>query len=83
MTKVYELVVQYPPPIWQSPSPTPRHSNRSQAGELFVLEHIPEDEAFPAAWTREHKFWPSVGRVNDVHGDRNLVCACPPVEEYA
>jgi glycine dehydrogenase len=39
--------------------------------------------AWPAPWTREHKFWPFVGRVNNAHGDRNLVCACPPVEEYA
>ncbi len=38
--------------------------------------------AFPAPWTREHKFWPSVGRVDNAYGDRNLVCACPPLEEY-
>ena len=42
-----------------------------------------ERAAFPAPWTKTHKFWPSVARVNDVHGDRNLVCACPPVEAYA
>jgi glycine dehydrogenase len=42
-----------------------------------------ERAAFPAPWTREHKFWPFVARVNDVHGDRNLVCACPPVDAYA
>ena len=42
-----------------------------------------EQAAFPAPWTREAKFWPSVGRVNNAYGDRNLVCACPPVESYA
>jgi len=42
-----------------------------------------ERAAYPAAWTREHKFWPPISRVNDVHGDRNLVCACPPVDSYA
>lgn len=42
-----------------------------------------EKAAFPAQWTREHKFWPSVRRVDDAYGDRNLVCACPPMEEYA
>jgi len=42
-----------------------------------------ERAAFPAAWTKEHKFWPPISRVNDVHGDRNLVCACPPIESYA
>jgi glycine dehydrogenase len=42
-----------------------------------------EKAAFPAAWTREHKYWPPVRRVNNVHGDRNLICACPPIEMYA
>jgi glycine dehydrogenase len=42
-----------------------------------------ERAAFPAAWTKEHKYWPPIRRVNDVHGDRNLVCACPPVSSYA
>jgi len=39
--------------------------------------------AFPAPWTREHKFWPAVGRVDNVYGDRNLVCSCLPLEAYA
>jgi glycine dehydrogenase len=38
--------------------------------------------AFPAGWVREHKFWPFTGRVNNVHGDRNLICTCPPIESY-
>ena len=42
-----------------------------------------EKAAFPASWTREHKFWPSVRRVDDAYGDRNLICACPPTEAYA
>ncbi|MFY9342485.1 MAG: aminomethyl-transferring glycine dehydrogenase [Planctomycetota bacterium] len=42
-----------------------------------------ERAAFPAPWTKEHKFWPPIRRVNDVHGDRNLVCACPPIDAYA
>jgi glycine dehydrogenase len=42
-----------------------------------------ERAAFPLAWVRERKFWPSVGRVDNAFGDRNLVCACPPVEDYA
>ena len=42
-----------------------------------------ERAAFPTPWTREHKFWPSVGRVNDAYGDRLLVCSCPPLEDYA
>ena len=41
-----------------------------------------EQAAFPAPWTREHKFWPSVSRVDNGYGDKNLVCTCPPVEAY-
>ena len=42
-----------------------------------------EQAAFPAPWSRDRKFWPAVRRVDNAHGDRNLVCACPPIEEYA
>ncbi|MBU0560617.1 MAG: aminomethyl-transferring glycine dehydrogenase [Bacteroidetes bacterium] len=41
-----------------------------------------EIAAFPADWCRENKFWPSVGRVNNAYGDRNLVCSCPPISFY-
>ena len=41
-----------------------------------------EEAAFPAPWTREHKFWPAVARIDNVYGDRNLFCSCPPVEEF-
>ena len=41
-----------------------------------------EQAAFPAPWTRDRKFWPAVSRVDNAFGDRNLVCACPPVEEW-
>jgi glycine dehydrogenase len=39
-----------------------------------------ERAAFPAPWLREHKFWPAVGRINNVLGDRVFVCSCPPLE---
>ena len=42
-----------------------------------------EQAAYPAPWTREQKFWPATGRVDNAFGDRNVVCACPPVEAYA
>ncbi|MGQ0815702.1 MAG: aminomethyl-transferring glycine dehydrogenase [Gemmatimonadota bacterium] len=42
-----------------------------------------EKAAYPAPWTRAHKFWPSVGLVESAAGDRNLICSCPPLEEYA
>ena len=41
-----------------------------------------EKAAFPVSAVKENKFWPSVARVNDAYGDRNLVCSCLPVSEY-
>ena len=41
-----------------------------------------ERAAFPKPWIREAKFWPAVARINEVYGDRNLMCACPPLDEY-
>jgi len=38
--------------------------------------------AYPAPWTRLHKYWPPVGRVDNVYGDRNLVCSCVGMEAY-
>ena len=38
--------------------------------------------AFPTSYVLENKFWPSVRRVDDAYGDRNLFCACPPIEDY-
>ncbi len=42
-----------------------------------------EKAAFPLEYTRSNKFWPTVGRVDSAYGDRNLVCSCIPIEEYA
>ncbi len=42
-----------------------------------------EQAAFPAPWVRERKFWPPVGRIDNVWGDRNLFCTCPTVESMA
>lgn len=38
---------------------------------------------FPLEWVKANKFWPSVSRIDDAYGDRNLVCSCTPIEEYA
>ena len=42
-----------------------------------------EQAAFPAPWLKEHKFWPAVGRVDNVRGDRNPICTCVGMEAYA
>ncbi len=42
-----------------------------------------EQAAYPLPWVRAAKFWPSVGRIDNPYGDRNLICICPPMEAYA
>ena len=41
-----------------------------------------QQAAYPTPWTRDSKFWPAVARVDNVYGDRNLMCTCPPVGDY-
>ena len=38
--------------------------------------------AYPSPNTQKHKFWPSVGRIDNTWGDRNLICSCPDVDSY-
>jgi glycine dehydrogenase len=65
-------------PLKQAP-----HTAASVLVEEWTHPYSREQAAFPAPWTRAGKFWPTVRRVDNAHGDRNLVCACPPIEAYA
>jgi glycine cleavage system P protein (glycine dehydrogenase) len=58
------------------------HTARQIASEEWGRPYSREQAAFPAPWTREHKFWPAVARIDNVYGDRNLFCSCPPIEEF-
>ena len=58
------------------------HTARQIAAEKWDRPYSREQGAFPAPWTREHKFWPSVARIDNVYGDRNLFCSCPPIEDF-
>ena len=59
------------------------HTAACVLSEDWAHAYTREKAAFPAPWTRESKFWPTVRRVDNAYGDRNLVCACPPIEDYA
>jgi len=59
------------------------HTASHVISDEWAHPYTREQAAYPAPWTREAKFWPFVGRVDNAYGDRNLVCSCPPVEEYA
>ncbi len=50
--------------------------------EIWDRSYSREKAAFPLPWVKENKFWPSVSRINDGYGDRNLVCSCEPLESY-
>jgi glycine dehydrogenase len=58
------------------------HTARSLAADDWRHPYSREQAAFPASWVREHKFWPAVGRIDQVYGDRHLVCSCPPLGDY-
>jgi glycine dehydrogenase len=59
------------------------HTLADLLADAWDRPYARERAAFPSAATREHKIWPAVGRVDGAYGDRNLVCVCPPVEDYA
>jgi glycine cleavage system P protein (glycine dehydrogenase) len=58
------------------------HTAQSIISDDWDHAYSRELAAYPAPWTRSHKFWPTVRRVNNAHGDRHLICACPPIEAY-
>jgi len=59
------------------------HPCETVCGNDWPHAYTREQAAFPLPYLRQHKFWPSVGRIDNVHGDRNLVCTCDSVESYA
>jgi len=58
------------------------HTAAAVTADTWTHPYSRQEAAFPAPWSTEHKFWPSVGRIDNAYGDRNLVCACPPIESY-
>jgi glycine dehydrogenase len=58
------------------------HTAQAVAADAWDRPYSREQAAFPAPWTRDHKFWPAASRIDNVYGDRHLVCACLPVEAY-
>ncbi len=58
------------------------HTAQVVAASEWNRPYSREQAAFPARWVRDHKFWPSVSRVDEAYGDRHLVCTCPPTDNY-
>jgi glycine dehydrogenase len=57
------------------------HTAQAVTASSWDRPYSREQAAFPAPWVRDHKFWPSVGRIDEAYGDRNLMCTCPPMEQ--
>lgn len=68
--------------IEDSPLRNAPHTMDDIISETWDRPYSRDLGAYPAPWTRANKFWPSCGRVDNVHGDRNLVCTCPPLSAY-
>jgi len=64
-------------PLKQAP-----HTAAVVCADAWDRPYSRETAAFPDPWTRASKFWPAVGRVDNVYGDRNLVCSCSGLEAY-
>jgi glycine dehydrogenase len=58
------------------------HTLAMVTSDEWVFPYTRENAAFPLEYIAENKFWPSVRRVDEAYGDRNLVCSCAPIEAY-
>ena len=58
------------------------HTALSIMNDNWNHKYSREAAAYPAAWLKDYKYWPSVGRVDNAFGDRNLICTCPPIDDY-
>ena len=59
------------------------HTLEMLTSDSWSLPYTRQEAAYPAEYVAENKFWPSVRRVDDAYGDRNLICTCTPIEAYA
>jgi glycine dehydrogenase len=58
------------------------HTSEVVTADEWTRPYSRQRAAFPLPWVKKHKFWPTVGRINGVLGDRKLICSCPPLEDY-
>jgi glycine dehydrogenase len=58
------------------------HTAKAVVTSDWKRNYSREKAAYPLPWVRDNKFWPGVARVDNVYGDKHLICSCPPVESY-
>ncbi len=70
-------------PLDDNPLRRAPHTADDVVADAWPRAYPRELAAFPAAHLRNDKYWPPVGRIDNVYGDRNVMCSCPPVSDYA
>ena len=58
------------------------HTMNLALNDNWDFPYSREKAVFPLQWLKVKKFWPTVRRINDAYGDRNLICSCPPMSDY-
>jgi glycine dehydrogenase len=66
----------------ESPLRHAPHTAAMVSADAWQRSYSREAAAYPVSWLVHNKYWPPVARIDNVYGDRNLVCACPPMESY-
>ena len=64
------------------PEGTDPHTQAMLTADVWEFPYTRQQAAFPLDYIADNKFWPSVRRVDDAYGDRNLICTCAPIEAY-
>jgi glycine dehydrogenase len=68
--------------VEQSPLRNAPHTQDDMMDESWDRPYSRDNASRPASWLKEHKVWPTVNRIDNVFGDRNLVCSCPSIDDY-
>jgi len=86
MVSIREEIRQIENGVWTADNNPLKNAPHTQSDVVdgdWKHPYSREQAVFPLSWVKANKFWPSVNRIDDVYGDRNLNCACPPLEAYA
>ncbi len=86
MIAIREEIRQIENGVWTADNNPLKNAPHSQADVIdgdWQHPYSRQQAVFPLPWVAANKFWPSVNRIDDVYGDRNLNCACPPMAAYA
>lgn len=68
--------------VEDSPLKHAPHTATATLSDTWDRSYSREVAAFPLPYLRQNKFWPTVSRIDNVFGDRNVVCTCPPLSDY-